>query len=221
MGFLCVSVDFQFENLLHKESVFLMTSSSPSALRRKLRKILDENVSHESVRDAGLHSIANVLEENEFMRMEIGKLKADAQLYKKKDAENTREIDALQKLSEPNRWSEQRLKLYEKQFRKVLEMHAETCDKRRKTEARMLLQRWWFLNALIKARRNDASEGNVVEKLEEKIERLEGENEELRIDLLTTENALKRLQLGVKHTMLLRAKEKWDADDEDDPDISE
>lgn len=216
MGFLCVSVDFQFENLLHKESVFLMTSSSPSALRRKLRKILDENVSHESVRDAGLHSIANVLEENEFMRMEIGKLKADAQLYKKKDAENTREIDALQKLSEPNRWSEQRLKLYEKQFRKVLEMHAETCDKRRKTEARILLQRW-----RAKARRKDVSEGNVVEKLEEKIERLEGENEELRIDLLTTENALKRLQLGVKHTMLLRAKEKWDADDEDDPDISE
>ena len=212
MGFLCVSVDFQFENLLHKESVFLMTSSSPSALRRKLRKILDENVSHESVRDAGLHSIANVLEENEFMRMEIGKLKADAQLYKKKDAENTREIDALQKLSEPNRWSEQRLKLYEKQFRKVLEMHAETCDKRRKTEARMLLQ---------SAKEGRALQGNVVEKLEEKIERLEGENEELRIDLLTTENALKRLQLGVKHTMLLRAKEKWDADDEDDPDISE
>ena len=55
--------------------------------------------------------------------------------------------------------------------------------------------------------RKDASEGNVVEKLEEKIERLEGENEELRIDLLTTEKALKRLQLGVKHTMLLRAKE--------------
>lgn len=199
----------------------MTSSSSPSALRRKLRKILDENASNESVRDAGLHSLANALEENECMRMEIGKLRADARLYKKKDAENKKEIDALQKLSEPNRWSEQRLKLYEKQFRKVLEMHAETCDKRRKTEARMLLQRWRFLNALAKARRKDASEGNVVEKLEEKIERLEGENEELRIDFLTTENALKRLQLGVKHTMLLRAKEKWDADDEDDTDISE
>ena len=68
---------------------------------------------------------------------------------------------------------------------------------------------------LAKGRR--ALQGNVVEKLEEKIERLEGENEELRIDLLTTENALKRLQLGVKHTMLLRAKEKWDADDERRP----
>ena len=98
--------------------------------------------------------------------MEIGKLKTDAQLYKKKDAENKKEIDALQKLSEPNKWTEKRLKLYEKQFRKVLEMHAETCDKRRKTEARMLLQRWRFLNALAKARRNDASEGDVVEKLE-------------------------------------------------------
>ena len=85
----------------------------------------------------------------------------------------------------------------------------------------MLLQRWRFLNALAR-RKGSALQGNVVEKLEEKIERLEGENEELRIDLLTTENALKRLQLGVKHTMLLRAKrKKWDADDEDDPDISE
>ena len=87
-----------------------MTSSSPSALRRKLREILDENASNESVRDAGLHSLANVLEENEFMRVEIGKLQTDAQLYKKKDAENKKEIDALQKLSEPNEWSEQRLK---------------------------------------------------------------------------------------------------------------
>ena len=43
--------------------------------------------------------------------------------------------------------------LYEKQFRKVLEMHAETRDKLRKTEARMLLQRWRFLNALAKARK--------------------------------------------------------------------
>ena len=197
-----------------------MTSSSPSTLRRKLRKILDENVSHESVRDAGLHSLANVLEENEFMRMEIGKLQSDAQLYKKKDAENKKEIDSLRKLSEPNAWIAKRLKLCEKQFRKVLEMHAETCDKRRKTEARMLLQRWRFLNALAKARRNDASEGDVVEKLEEKIERLEEENEELRIDFVTAEKALKRLQLDVKHTMLLRAKEKWDADD-DDTDISE
>ena len=192
-----------------------MTSSSPSALRRKLRKILDENASNESVRDAGLHSLANVLEENEFMRMEIGKLQTDAQLYKKKDAENKKEIDALQKLSEPNKWSEQRLKLYERQFRK------ETRDKRRKTEARMLLQRWRFLNALAKARRNDACEEDVVEKLEEKIEQLEGENAELRIDFVTAEKALKRLQLDVKHTMLLRAKEKWDADDEDDTDISE
>jgi hypothetical protein len=44
---------------------------------------------------------------------------------------------------------------------------------------------------------------------------------ELRIDFVTAEKALKRLQLDVKHTMLLRAKEKWDADDEDDTDISE
>lgn len=74
---------------------------------------------------------------------------------------------------------------------------------------------------MAKARRNDASEGDVVEKLEEKIEQLEGENAELRIDFVTAEKALKRLQLDVKHTMLLRAKEKWDADDEDDTDISE
>ena len=38
-----------------------------------------------------------------------GKLHTDAQLYKKKDAENKKEIDALQKLSEPNTWSAQRL----------------------------------------------------------------------------------------------------------------
>ena len=82
-------------------------------------------------------------------------------------------------------------------------MHAETCDKRRKTEARMFLQRRRLLQSAKEG--TTLCEGNVVEKLEEKIERLEGENEELRIDLLTTENALKRLQLGVKHTMLLRA----------------
>ena len=47
-----------------------------------------------------------------------------------------------------------------------------------------------------------------MEKLEEKIEQLEGENAELRIDFVTAEKALKRLQLDVKHTMLLgRAKE--------------
>lgn len=197
-----------------------MTSSSPSALRRKLRRILDENVSNESVRDAGLHSLANVIEENERTRMEIGKLKTDAQLYKKKDAENKKEIDSLRKLSEPNRWSEKRLKLCEKQFRKVLEMHVETREHCRKTYARMLLQRWRCTNALAKARRNNASEGDVVEKLEEKIERLEGENEELRIDFVTTEKALKRLRLIVKYTLSLRAKEKWDVDD-DDTDISE
>ena len=94
--------------------------------------------------------------------------------------------------------------------RKVLK-----CTRRRATNAGKQRHRYFC-----KGRRKDARR-NVVEKLEEKIERLEGENEELRIDLLTTENALKRLQLGVKHTMLLRAKEKWDADDEDDPDISE
>ena len=65
-------------------------------------------MSNESVRDAGLHSLANVIEENERTRMEIGKLKTDAQLYKKKDAENKKEIDSLRKLSEPNRWSEKR-----------------------------------------------------------------------------------------------------------------
>ena len=54
------------------KEVLMTSSSSPSALRRKLRKILDENASNESVRDAGLHSLANALEENECMRMEIG-----------------------------------------------------------------------------------------------------------------------------------------------------
>ena len=186
--------------------------SSPSTLRRKLRRILDENNSNEACRRAGLHSIANILEENERLQTENARWKGQCKLFQDKDIENRKEIEALRVLSGPNEWMEKRLDLYRKKFRSVLQMKSELHEVNRKMHVRVMFQHWRSATQLANAKKVTGQE-DAVEKLEKEIERLEEENAELRVDFVTTEKALKRLRL--EHDTLLQSRLDIDTDSDE------